>query len=68
MCDRGAASVDGKKAKAGKEIGVGRIIALNLRDERIELEVTGLPARNYKRKAGEAFYDILKHESRDPLS
>jgi ribosomal 50S subunit-recycling heat shock protein len=68
MCDGGAASVDGKKAKAGKDIEIGRTIALNLRNERIELEVTALPDRNYKRKAGEAFYDILRHESKDPLS
>ena len=31
-------------------------------------EVTALPDRNYKRKAGEAFYDILRRESKDPLS
>jgi ribosomal 50S subunit-recycling heat shock protein len=68
VCDRGAVSVDGKKAKAGKEVGIGRIIAVNLPDQRIELRVVDLPGRSYKRKASEAFYDIVRKERRDPLS
>ena len=68
ICDRGAVRVDGKKAKAGKEIGIGLTIEVRLRDEQIELRVVDMPARSYKRKAGEAFYDILRHEHSDPLS
>ena len=68
ICDRGAVKVDGRKAKAGKEIGVGRTIEVRLRDEQIELRVADMPTRSYKRKAGEAFYDILKYERSDPLS
>jgi ribosomal 50S subunit-recycling heat shock protein len=68
LCDNGAVSVDGKRAKAGKDIGVGRAIALDLRDEFIEVEVLDIPERNYKRKGGEAFYRILAREPKDPLS
>jgi ribosomal 50S subunit-recycling heat shock protein len=68
ICDRGSVRVDGKKAKAGKEIGVGRTIEVRLRDEQIELRVADMPTRSYKRNVGEAFYDILKHERSDPLS
>jgi ribosomal 50S subunit-recycling heat shock protein len=67
-CDGGAVSIDGKKAKAAKEIAVGRTIELDLRSELLEIEVLDLPNRNYKRKAGESFYKIIKHECKDPLS
>jgi ribosomal 50S subunit-recycling heat shock protein len=68
LCDAGAVSVDGKRAKAGKEIGVGRTIALDLDGEFIEVEVLDLPAKNYKRKAGEIFYRVIVQECKDPLS
>lgn len=68
LCDAGVVSVDGKRARAGKEIDVGRAIALDLDDEFIEVEVLDLPARNYKRKAGEVFYRVLIQERKDPLS
>ena len=68
VCDGGVVSVDGKKAKAAKEIAVGRTIELDLRSESLEIEVLDLPNRNYKRKTGEAFYKIIKHRPKAPLS
>jgi ribosomal 50S subunit-recycling heat shock protein len=68
LCESGAVSVDGKRAKAGKEIGVGRTIALDLDNEFIEVEVLDLPAKNYKRKAGEIFYRVTAQERKDPLA
>jgi ribosomal 50S subunit-recycling heat shock protein len=68
LCDEGAVSVDGKRAKAGKDIGIGRAIALDLRNEFIEIEVMDLPERNYKRKGGEAFYRVMARELKDLLS
>jgi ribosomal 50S subunit-recycling heat shock protein len=68
ICDKGSVSVDGRKAKAGKEIDCGRIITLDLRDEFLEIEVLSLPGRNYKRTSGEGFYRIIDREQRDPLS
>ena len=68
ICDRGSVSVDGRKAKAGKEIDCGRVITLDLRDEFLEIEVLSLPARIFKRKAGEECYKVIDREHRDPLS
>lgn len=68
LCDNGGVSVDGKRAKAGKAIDVGCAIALDLRDEFIEVEVLDIPERNYKRRGGEAFYRIITREPKDPLS
>ncbi|MFH1313242.1 MAG: S4 domain-containing protein [Candidatus Eisenbacteria bacterium] len=67
ICDRGSVGVDGRKAKAGKEIDCGRIITLDLRDEFLEIEVLSLPGRNCKRKDGEECYRIIDREHRDPL-
>jgi ribosomal 50S subunit-recycling heat shock protein len=68
VCDRGSVRVDGRKAKAGKEVACGQVIALDLRDEFLEIQVLSLPGRSYKRKGGEAFYRIIDHERRGPLS
>jgi ribosomal 50S subunit-recycling heat shock protein len=57
-CDRGRVSVDGREAKAGKEIGPGMVIRLETTRGVLEIEVVGLPQRNYKRKDGEVFYKI----------
>ena len=67
ICDKGAVSVDGRKAKAGKEITCGQVISVNLQDEFVEIEVLDFPGRSYKRNAGETFYKILKHERTSPL-
>ena len=64
-CDRGLATVDGRKAKAGKEIGVGSTVGMKLPIEYLEIEVKGLPNRNYKHKQGAAFYTVMRHEKED---
>jgi len=66
MCDRGLVAVDGRKAKAGKEIGVESSVRVDLPREYLEIEIVGLPNRNCKRKQGEIFYRIRKHEHKDP--
>jgi ribosomal 50S subunit-recycling heat shock protein len=68
ICDRGRVAVDGNKAKAGKEIGAGRVIGLDLSREYIEIEVLELPDRNFKRQPGEAFYRVVRHEEKDRYS
>lgn len=65
MCDRGRVAVDGREAKAGKEIGPGMVIRLEAGRGMLELEVVGLPQRNYKRREGEAFYRIRSQVSDD---
>ena len=68
ICDEGHVRVDGRRAKAGKEIDCGRIITLDLRDQFLEIEVLSLPGRNYKREAGRVCYKTIEHEYRDRLS
>jgi ribosomal 50S subunit-recycling heat shock protein len=68
VCDRGKVRADGKRIKAGKEIGPGTRIELDLRDERLELEILELPQRSYKRKDGESLYRIIRHERKDPYA
>lgn len=68
ICDRGRVTVDGNKAKAGKEIGAGRVIGLDLSQEYIEINVLELPDRNFKRQQGETFYRVVRHEEKDRYS
>jgi ribosomal 50S subunit-recycling heat shock protein len=65
ICDKGLVTVDGVKAKAGKEISPGRTVYLNLPAESIEIEVVEIPGRNFKRSQGKAFYRVLRHEEKD---
>lgn len=65
ICSQGRVTVDGRESKAGKEIGIGSVVGVELRDEHFEIEIVGLPARNYKRKEGEAFYRVIEHEEKD---
>lgn len=66
ICDRGEVAVDGRKAKAGKEISVGSSVTVELPSEYLEIEIVALPDRNYKRKQGETFYKVMKYEKKDP--
>jgi ribosomal 50S subunit-recycling heat shock protein len=65
ICDGGNVTVDGNRAKAGKELDAGRVIGLDLSREYIEISVLALPERNFKRQQGEAFYRVLRHEEKD---
>ena len=67
ICDKGAVFVDGRRAKASTDIGCGRAISLEIGDDILDIEVLSLPTRNYKRKDGEAFYKIIRHERSDPF-
>ena len=67
ICDRGLVTVDGRVAKAAKELALGMTVALELKLEYIEFEVLGLPKRNYRRKEGEVFYRIISHERKEAL-
>jgi len=68
ICDRGLVKMDGRTAKAGKEVGPGRVLEIDLATERMEIEVLDLPTRNYRRENGRAFYRIIEHEYKDRYS
>ena len=55
LCERGRVRMDGGTAKAGKEVGPGRTLEIELKSETLKIEITGLPGRNYRKKDGEAF-------------
>lgn len=68
ICDNGLVEMDGRIAKAGNEIGPGRLLEIDLATERLEIEVLDLPTRNYKKDKGRAFYRIIEHEYKDRYS
>jgi ribosomal 50S subunit-recycling heat shock protein len=68
ICDRGLVKMDGRTAKAGKEVAPGRMLEIDLATERMEIEVLDLPTRNYRRENGRAFYRIIEHEYKDRYS
>ena len=60
--------MDGRAAKAGKEVGSGRMLEIDLAMERMEIVVLDLPTRNYRKENGRAFYRIIEHEYKDRYS
>jgi ribosomal 50S subunit-recycling heat shock protein len=64
-CEKGWVKVDGRPAKAGKLVAAGSLVTLETAESFLELEVTGLPARNYKRTDGEAFYRIREKRHKE---
>ena len=68
LCDKGRVRIDGGTAKAGKEVGPGRTLEIELRRETLKIEITDLPGRNYRQKDGEAFYRVIERSESDPFS
>jgi ribosomal 50S subunit-recycling heat shock protein len=68
ICDEGLVRMDGGAAKAGKEVGPGRVVEIDLDTERLRIEVLGLPARDYKKEEGRVFYRTIEHEYKDRYS
>lgn len=66
LCEEGRVDLNGKPAKAGKEIKPGDVIGLDLRREQLELKVVEIPQRNFKRTEGARFYELLRQEFNDP--
>jgi len=67
VCEGGQVRVEGRVAKAGKEIATGQTIALETAHQFLEIEVVGLPNRNYRRREGEAFYRIRQQRHKEVL-
>ena len=57
-CDRGGVTVDGRPARASREVEPGQVVRVETEREELELQVVGLPERNYRRKAGEVCYRV----------
>jgi ribosomal 50S subunit-recycling heat shock protein len=68
ICDEGLVKLDGRTAKAGKDVGPGRLLEIDLATERMEIEILDLPGRNYKKEKGRAFYRVIEHECKNRYS
>jgi ribosomal 50S subunit-recycling heat shock protein len=68
MCDRGRVRLNGITAKPGKEVAPGRTLEIEFKREILEIEVTGLPDRNYRKSDGEAFYKVIRRTGYDLFS
>jgi ribosomal 50S subunit-recycling heat shock protein len=66
-CDGGLVRVGGRVAKAGKEVAPGQRIALETAHEFLDIEIVGLPDRNYRRREGEVFYRIREERHKEVL-
>ena len=65
-CDLGFVKLDGKAAKASREVAVGQKIVLDLPIRYLEAEVVALPGtRNVSKKVGKELIRILIQEERD---
>lgn len=65
-CDLGFVKLDGKAAKASREVAVGQKIVLDLPIRYLEALVVTLPGtRNVSKKAGKELIRILVREERD---
>jgi ribosomal 50S subunit-recycling heat shock protein len=67
VCQGGQVRVDGRVAKASKEIAPGHTIVVETAYAFLEIEVVGLPSRNYRRREGETFYRIMDERHREVL-
>jgi ribosomal 50S subunit-recycling heat shock protein len=64
-CDRDEVRVDGREARASKDVMPGSLIDIELPRESLRIRVKSLPLRNYKRSEGEAFYDVVERRGRE---
>ncbi len=66
-CDSGCVRVDDQLAKAGREVRVGEVIAIDTDIEYLRLEVLDLPRRTVSRAQRQDYYRVLERQRRDPL-
>jgi ribosomal 50S subunit-recycling heat shock protein len=61
-CERGLVLLDGKVAKAGKEVKAGQIITINFASRTVEAEVVGIPSGNVRKQEAKDFYNLIREE------
>jgi ribosomal 50S subunit-recycling heat shock protein len=64
LCDEGCVQVNGREARAGREIGAGDEIALNLRARSLAVEVVSIPERPPPASGAKELYRVLRDERR----
>ena len=68
ICDEGLVSMNGRVAKAAGDVRPGTVVEIDLRAERLQIEVLDLPGRNYRKEQGRTFYRMIEHEYKDRYS
>lgn len=61
-CDVGAVTVNGARAKASTEVGVGDRIGIEYANRSLELELTGDIGSNVSRAQAKALYRVLRDD------
>ncbi len=61
-CDVGAVHINGKRAKASAEVGVGDVIRVEYARRTLEIELTGEIGHNVSRGEAPTLYRVLRDE------
>jgi ribosomal 50S subunit-recycling heat shock protein len=64
LCDEGCVRVNGREARAGREVDAGDEIALNLRERSLAVEVLSIPERATSAAGARELYRVLRDERR----
>jgi ribosomal 50S subunit-recycling heat shock protein len=68
MCDAGHVKIDGKSAKAGRDVNEGETIELTFPHRRLVVRVTAVPAaKSVSKEAARTLYDVVAEERTGPL-
>ena len=61
-CDVGAVHVNGKRAKASAEVGVGDILRVDYAQRTLEIEIVGEIGHNVSRATAPTLYRVVRDE------
>ena len=65
-CEKGIVSVDGHRAKAGREISPGQKIAIDFTSRFLEVEILQLPQGNISKNEAGELYTVLRETRKEP--
>ena len=66
-CDGGIVTVEGRVAKASREVSPGQRVAISFVDRYLEVEILKLPPKNVAKSDRQSYYEIIRDESRTAL-
>ena len=66
-CDGGIVTVEGRAAKASREVSPGQRVAISFVDRYLEVEILKLPPKNVTKSDRQSYYKIIRDESRTAL-
>ena len=63
-CDGGIVTVEGRAAKASREVQPGQRVAIAFLDRYLEVEVLKLPPKNVSKSDRQSYYEVIRDEAR----